>query len=76
LFRKLGGDCLGIVKKNYGKIMANIEMTNELVNVLIEQRNDARNRRDFAAADAIRDKLNQIGIVLEDKPDTTAWRFK
>jgi cysteinyl-tRNA synthetase len=76
LFTKLGGDCLGIVKDEYPQAGRADDMIEKLVESLIEQRSDARNRKDFAAADAIRDKLNQIGIVLEDKPDTTTWRFK
>ena len=78
LFGRLGGDCLGIVKEQYPQTGgADDELVERLVKVLIEQRSDARNRRDFAAADALRDKLNESGIVLEDKPDgTTAWRRK
>ncbi|MBA7612033.1 Cysteine--tRNA ligase [subsurface metagenome] len=75
-FTKLGGDCLGIVKDEYPQAGRADDMIEKLVETLIERRSDARNRKDFAAADAIRDKLNQIGIVLEDKPDTTTWRFK
>jgi len=75
-FTKLGGDCLGIVKNEYPQTSRADDMIEKLVESLIERRSDARNRKDFAAADTIRDKLNQIGIVLEDKPDTTTWRFK
>ncbi|MGA1980408.1 MAG: cysteine--tRNA ligase [Sedimentisphaerales bacterium] len=76
MFRRLGGDCLGIVKKDYGKVSMDVGMLNELVKVLIEQRNDARRRKDFAASDVIRNKLSDIGIALEDKPGETVWRFK
>ena len=75
-FTKLGGDCLGIVKDEYPQAGQADDMIEKLVESLIARRSDARNRKDFAAADAIRDKLNQIGIVLEDKPDTTTWRFE
>jgi len=75
-FTKLGGDCLGIVKNEYLQTSRADDMIEKLVESLIERRSDARNRKDFAAADAIRDKLNQIGIVLGDKADTTTWRFK
>jgi len=76
MFRRLGGDCLGIVKKDYGKVSMDVGMINEFVKILIEQRNTARRQKDFAAADAIRDKLLQIGVVLEDTPGETVWRFK
>ncbi len=75
-FTKLGGDCLGIVKNEYLQTSRADDMIEKLVESLIERRSDARNSKDFAASDAIRDKLNQFGIVLEDKPDTTTWRLK
>lgn len=77
VFSKLAGDVLGIVKDEYPQTPgANEKIIDALTENLIEQRNDARSRRDFAAADAIRDKLDQIGIVLEDKPEGTTWRIK
>jgi cysteinyl-tRNA synthetase len=38
---------------------------------LIQQRLDARKAKDWAAADAARDRLNEMGIVLEDGPQGT-----
>jgi cysteinyl-tRNA synthetase len=40
---------------------------------LIEERNEARKRRDFQRADEIRDQLLQQGIVLEDTAQGTRW---
>jgi cysteinyl-tRNA synthetase len=44
-----------------------------LVQSLIEQRNQAREDKDFAASDRIRDQLKAVGVVLEDSADSTHW---
>ncbi len=41
---------------------------------LIAQRAEARKSKDFATADAIRDRLAEHCIELEDRPDGTVWR--
>jgi cysteinyl-tRNA synthetase len=45
----------------------------ELVQVVLDQRQSARERKDFAAADAIRDGLDRIGIRVEDTPQGVRW---
>lgn len=44
------------------------------IEALIKARNDARAAKDWGAADAARDKLTAMGIVLEDGAGTTTWR--
>jgi len=46
------------------------------VEKLIDERIQARARRDFQRADAIRKELEDRGIVLEDSPTGTRWRRK
>ncbi len=43
--------------------------TEELVNLLIEIRSEAREKKDFATSDKIRDDLQEIGIRLKDDKD-------
>jgi cysteinyl-tRNA synthetase len=48
----------------------------EEIERLIEERKAARQRRDFAAADGIRNSLADRGILLEDNPAGTRWKRK
>jgi cysteinyl-tRNA synthetase len=50
------------------------ELLDEQIQQLIDERQEARRRRDFARADEIRDHLSSLGIVLEDKKDGVRWR--
>lgn len=47
-----------------------------LVQVVLDQRTDARTRKDFAAADAIRDGLQSIGISIEDTAAGVRWSLE
>ena len=40
---------------------------------LIEKRTAARKAKDFKTADEIRDKLKEMGIILEDTPQGVKW---
>ncbi|WP_194866931.1 cysteine--tRNA ligase [Pseudoalteromonas sp. PPB1] len=44
------------------------------IEALIEQRKNARANKDWAAADAARDALTAMGVVLEDSAGKTTWR--
>jgi cysteinyl-tRNA synthetase len=45
----------------------------ELVNVVVEIREDARKREDWKTSDSIRDHLRKIGIGLEDTASGARW---
>jgi len=46
-----------------------------LVSVALEQREAARVRKDYAAADAIRAQLTQAGVAVEDTPRGPRWEL-
>jgi cysteinyl-tRNA synthetase len=46
------------------------------IEALIKARNDARAAKDWAAADAARDAIAALNIILEDGPEGTTWRRK
>ena len=53
-----------------------VDRLGRVIQILIDLRNDARKAKNFAQADAIRKRLDEIGIVLADTPDGTTWRLK
>jgi len=77
LLRKLGG-ILGILLRradDYLKAGSPADgLTSEAIEALIGQRNAARQARNFAESDRIRDTLKAQGVVLEDGPGGTTWR--
>ena len=46
-----------------------------LINELLKQRAAARDRKDFASADAIRSSLTALGVEVSDTPVGTRWSF-
>jgi cysteinyl-tRNA synthetase len=69
-FETLLGEVLGV---ELGDAAANDAAARErldgLVEMVLEQRQAARVRRDFESADALRDRLADLGIEVEDTPD-------
>ena len=49
------------------------ELLDGLVALALEQRTAARDRKDFATSDAIRDELAKLGVVIEDTAQGVRW---
>ena len=49
------------------------ELCDEITDLIL-QRQTARDNKDFKTADAIRDKLREMGITLEDTPKGVKWK--
>jgi cysteinyl-tRNA synthetase len=74
LYRELGSDVLGIIPDQLPE-EAGAGLEDALVQILIDLRQEFRQAKDWAKADAIRDRLAEIGIALEDSPEGTRWRL-
>ena len=49
-------------------------LAGELVNFIMELRQEARRDKNWAIADRIRDGLKDLGIVIEDRPEGPVWK--
>lgn len=67
---KIFDDLTGVLGLVYNRNSADLDSE---VEELIAKRTEARKNRDFATADAIRDRLKEMGIVLEDTPNGVKW---
>src|SRR6266581_1197320 len=52
------------------------DQVERLLDLIVELREEARKRKDFAVADRIRDALAAVGVVLEDTRDGVRWKRK
>jgi cysteinyl-tRNA synthetase len=73
LYRELAGDVLGLFP---AKSAGDGGKESSLIQLLISLRNEARERKDWTLSDAIRDRMEEIGILLEDGKDGTIWKYQ
>ncbi|MGD9041009.1 MAG: cysteine--tRNA ligase, partial [Desulfobacteraceae bacterium] len=71
---------LGILEENPEDFLKKLSSYAESIDTdeverMIAERTKARTDKDWAKADAIRDRLLEMGIVLEDGPHGTSWRY-
>ncbi|MBN2331776.1 MAG: cysteine--tRNA ligase [Deltaproteobacteria bacterium] len=75
-------DILGILQSEPAAFLKSkgheetLSISEEEIQQLIEQRNQARKEKQWAAADSIRDRLAAIGIILKDTAEGTGWQRK
>jgi cysteinyl-tRNA synthetase len=72
LMQRLTGDVLGFA---WSAPMAGVDEAkqNELIRLLVDLRSDARQQKNFALADQIRQRLAGLGVHLRDTPEETVW---
>lgn len=78
VLRHIGG-ILGILQQDpsaYLKGGASGDDETQKIEELIAKRAEAKKNRDWATADAVRNQLSEMGVILEDKAGSTTWRRK
>jgi cysteinyl-tRNA synthetase len=74
-YEDLLGEVLGVLRAE--ELAATPMDTLEgLLELIIQQRQEARQRRDFKTSDAIRDKLAELGVMLEDTAEGSRWKLE
>ncbi len=73
LLRELGG-VLGLTFESAKP--ADSVAAQPFVELLVETRSQLRQARQFELADSIRTRLEEMGVILEDTPQGTSWRFQ
>lgn len=73
LFLTLGG-ILGLTGVGGGQ--QDRALIEGLIQLVAELRQEARARKDYATADRVRDRLAELGIVLEDTASGPRWQYK
>ncbi|MEN6478570.1 MAG: cysteine--tRNA ligase [Anaerolineales bacterium] len=75
LYSRLLGDVLGIIPAQI-ESEVRADLVDGLIRLLIDTRTSLRQAKQFAAADAIRDGLQALGISLRDSPEGTSWTIQ
>ena len=70
------GELIGLLQQSPEEWFGGGHPEAERIEALIDERNRARGERNFERADAIRDELTDMGIILEDRDGKTLWRVK
>jgi cysteinyl-tRNA synthetase len=69
------GDLMGLLQSDPEKwFEGSGDLTAEKIEVLIQERKEARSQKNFERADEIRDTLLELGITIEDGASGTRWR--
>ena len=53
----------------------NVQQRDQLINLLLEIRQDARNRKDWETSDKIRDRLKELNVEIKDTREGATWKI-
>jgi cysteinyl-tRNA synthetase len=75
LYKTYLGEILGVLNGADAATQTSTHILDGLLELLINQRQEARLRRDFKTSDEIRDKLASLGVSLEDTAEGSRWKL-
>jgi cysteinyl-tRNA synthetase len=69
-------DPVAYINDKQARLLQELDVDQVAIEEMIQQRTEARENKDWAKSDAIRDKLLSMHIELKDGPTGTTWRIK
>lgn len=69
-------DVLGMKDENSDSGSALSEKLGATIELLLQMRQEAKDRKDYATSDKIRDEFNKMGILIKDGKDGATWEIK
>ncbi|MGQ9521269.1 MAG: cysteine--tRNA ligase [Anaerolineae bacterium] len=76
MFSELGGQILGIIPDQLEPPEMRSELVDGLMQIILDLRQEYRRAKDWARADALRQRLSELGITVEDRPEGSTWRLE
>ncbi|NLM38764.1 MAG: cysteine--tRNA ligase [Firmicutes bacterium] len=73
VFQEYGINVLGIVRE---REVQGESLVEPLLDLILEVRQELRMKKEFSLADKLRDRLGELGIVVEDTPHGARWKLE
>jgi len=74
IYSELGGQILGVIPDDLAR-GASEELVEGLMDIILDIRERYRESQAWERADALRDQLAEVGIVVDDRPEGPVWRL-
>jgi cysteinyl-tRNA synthetase len=75
IYRELGGEILGIIPDDLADEVSS-ELVEDLMDLILDVREQYREAEEWERADELRDRLADLGIAVDDRPEGTTWRLE
>lgn len=74
LFSTIIFDILGLKDEN--QTISNEALTNDLMKIITDLRQDAKSKKDWATSDKIREELRKAGVIVKDTKEGITWELE
>lgn len=75
IYRELGGEILGIIPDDLAEDVSG-ELVEGLIDVILDIREQFRQEEAWEQADELRERLADLGVSVDDRPEGTTWRLE